>query len=119
MCSPLAYSVPHEAEVVFHRGILENPLMQHLPTCLTELSRLVHFEGNALPSIPVNWRWAESISALKALEATMLNYLLTSKYEIPPVEVTINTYVFFVFQELLNDDNGGVPTKRQKFNYSI
>lgn len=93
MCSPSAYSVPQEAEAVFQQGILENPLMQYLPASLKELSRLVRFEGNALPSIPVNWRWAESISALKALEATMLNYLLTHKYKISPVEVTINTYV--------------------------
>lgn len=93
MCSPIAYSVPQEAEAVFQQGILENPLMQYLPASLKELSRLVRFEGNALPSIPVNWRWAESISALKALEATMLNYLLTRKYKISPVEVTINTYV--------------------------
>ena len=67
--------------------------MQYPPASLKELSRFVRFEGNALPSIPVNWRWAESISALKALEATMLNYLLTLKYKISPVEVTINTYV--------------------------
>lgn len=87
------YSVPKEAAAVFQHGILENPLMQHLPASLKELSHLVRFEGNALPSIPFNWRWAESISALKALEATMLNGLLTRKYNIPPVEVTINTYV--------------------------
>lgn len=93
MCSPSAYSVPREAEALFQQGILENPLMQYLPASLKELSRFVRFEGNALPSIPVNWRWAESISALKALEATMLNYLLILKYKISPVEVTINTYV--------------------------
>ena len=94
MCSSSAYSVPQEAEAVFQQGILENPLMHNLPASLKELSKLVHFEGNALPSIPVNWRWAESISALKALEATMLNYLLTLKYKISPIEVTINTYGF-------------------------
>lgn len=93
MCSPSAYSVPQEAEAVFQQGILDNPLMQNLPSSLKELSQLVCFEGNALPSIPMNWRWAESISALKALEATMLNYLLVCKYKISPVEVTINTYV--------------------------
>lgn len=96
MFSPSAYCVPQKAEAVFQQGILENPLMQNLPSSLKELSRLVHFEGNALPSIPVNWRWAESISALKALEATMLNYLLTRKYKISPVEVTINTYVLVI-----------------------
>ena len=94
MFSPSSYSVPQEAEVVFRQGILDNPLMQLLPEALQEMSNSVHFEGNALPTIPVNWRWAESISALKAFEATMLNYLLTRKYGISPVEVTINTYAF-------------------------
>lgn len=91
MCSSSGYSVPREAEAIFHKGILENPLMHHLPANLGDLVQFVRFEGNALPSIPVNWRWAESISALKALEATMLNRLLTCKYGISPVEVTINT----------------------------
>ena len=115
MCSPLAYSVPQQAEAVFHQGILENVLMQHLPASLKDLSRLIHFEGNALPSIPVNWRWAGSISALKALEATMLNYLLTRKYEIPPVEVIINTYVFFFLHIGKHSDNKilGFSTRRQ------
>ena len=84
-------SVPHEAKALFRSGILENPLMSNLPTSLEELGQLVHFEGNELPSVPVNWRWAESISALKAFEATMVNYLLIRKYGISPVEITINT----------------------------
>ena len=84
-------SVPHEAKALFRFGILENPLMSNLPASLEELGQLVHFEGNELPSVPVNWRWAESISALKAFEATMVNYLLIRKYGISPVEITINT----------------------------
>lgn len=91
MSSSVTYSVPGESGILFRQGILENPRMQFLPPELRDLSRLVHFEGNALPSIPVNWRWAESISALKALEATMLNLLLQLKYKILPVEVTIHT----------------------------
>ncbi|MCJ1471141.1 hypothetical protein MMC07_009789 [Pseudocyphellaria aurata] len=111
-----AYSVPREAAAVFQHEILENPLMQHLPVSLKELSHLIRFEGNALPSIPFNWRWAESISALKALEATMLNCLLTRKYKISPVEVTINTdhaSLFIMSPALarLLDENGTVsPT---------
>ena len=91
MCSPQTYSVPREAKILFNQGILENSLMQFLPQDIKELSHLVHFEGNALPSIPVIWRWAESISALKALEATMLNLLILRKYRSLPVEVAINT----------------------------
>ncbi|KAI0446134.1 CoA-transferase family III domain-containing protein [Xylaria telfairii] len=85
------YSVPEEAKSLFQQGILHNPLLRHMPPELHELSRLVHFTGNDSPSIPVNWRWAESISSLKALEATMLNLLVTRKYGVRPVEVTINT----------------------------
>lgn len=85
------YSVPRQAETIFRDEILGNPLMHHLPANLKELSKFIHFEGNELPSIPVNWRWAESISALKAFEATMVNYLLTRKYGIDPVDVKINT----------------------------
>jgi hypothetical protein len=41
--------------------------------------------------MPINWRFAESISALKGLEATILNVLLARKYGIEPQEVVINT----------------------------
>lgn len=91
-----AYSVPRESKKVFVEGILNNPLIRGLPTGLIDSAQLIHFEGNELPSIPVNWRWAESIAALKAFEATMINHLLTRKYKILPVEVTINTYVIYL-----------------------
>lgn len=93
MRSQSTYSVPRESQELFHHGILENPLMKWLPEDIHKMSKYVHFEGADLPMIPVNWRWAESISALKAFEATMLNCLLTRKYGISPVEVTINTCV--------------------------
>ncbi|KAL8789895.1 MAG: hypothetical protein Q9195_006605 [Heterodermia aff. obscurata] len=100
MSSTLTYSVPQESKKLFIEGILKNPLIQSLlPTELIDSAQLIHFEGNQLPSIPINWRWAESIAALKAFEAAMLNYLLTRKYNIPPVEVTINTYVYFSCSE--------------------
>lgn len=89
--TPAEYSIPREAGDVFHRGILENPLLPDLPSGLKDMSKLVRFEGSALPSIPINWRLAESISALKAFEATMVNCILQHKYGVEPVEVTINT----------------------------
>ncbi|KAI1418338.1 CoA-transferase family III [Hypoxylon sp. FL1857] len=84
-------TVPKQAEFVFMREILENPLMPNLPPELAEIAKFVSFEGNAKPSIPVNWRLAESISALKAFEATFLNYLAHRKYGIRPRNVSINT----------------------------
>ncbi|KAI9730902.1 MAG: hypothetical protein M1834_005620 [Cirrosporium novae-zelandiae] len=90
--SPPPYSVPQEAASLFHDGILKNLLMANvLPPHLQELGKLVRFKGNALPSIPINWRLAESISALKALEATMVNWILERKYRREPVEVVIDT----------------------------
>ncbi|KAI1482857.1 CoA-transferase family III [Daldinia eschscholtzii] len=76
----IGYSVPQEAQRVFQDGILNNPLMKDLPQELYSLSQAVQFEGSAKPNIPINWRFAESISAMKAFEATMLNYLITKKY---------------------------------------
>lgn len=87
------YSVPDEAGLLLQHGILSNPLIaKHLPLGAVEASRTISFEGSATPSIPINWRFAESISALKGLEATVLNVLLQKKYKIVPVKVNINTY---------------------------
>lgn len=87
------YSVPHEAMTLLQDGILKNPHLANLPAELNGLSKKIHFKGNDKPSIPINWRFAESISALKGLEATFINLLLTRKYKTEPVDVTINTYV--------------------------
>ncbi|KAI0132401.1 CoA-transferase family III domain-containing protein [Xylariales sp. AK1849] len=91
MGSKPPYSVPCEARLVFEQGILNNPLVRDLPNGFEELSRLVIFEGHGFPRIPFCWRWAESISALKAFEATMLNSLMGRKYGVSPSEVIINT----------------------------
>lgn len=92
MASP-AYSVPQETQRVFQNGILNNPLLSTLSPELKDLAVNVSFEGSDNPSIPINWRLAESISALKALEATVLNYLLVRKYGIASAKVKINTSV--------------------------
>ena len=71
------YSVPAEARRVLEKGILENPLIQpHLPQGAVEAAQHVTFDGSHEPSLPVNWRFAESISALKAYEATVLSVLM-------------------------------------------
>ncbi|KAI0106555.1 CoA-transferase family III [Hypoxylon sp. NC0597] len=96
------YSVPQQAQNVFEEGILKNPLMKNLPPELRSLSKNVQFEGSSRPNIPINWRFAESISALKAFEATMLNYLITRKYKIEPADITINTdHASLFFMSLL------------------
>lgn len=91
MGSRIQYSVPQEASRVFCEGILNNPLVGPLSPELLALCKRIRFEGSDLPSVPVNWRFAESISALKAYEALLLMQLLSKKYGLSNAEVTINT----------------------------
>lgn len=86
------YSVPQEARLLLEKGILSNPPVEkNLPPSALEASRAVSFKGSDTPSIPINWRFAESISSLKGLEATVLNVLLQRKYGIEQVKISINT----------------------------
>ncbi|KIX06703.1 uncharacterized protein Z518_04679 [Rhinocladiella mackenziei CBS 650.93] len=85
------YSVPEEAEKVLTNGIFNNPLVQKfLPPETKECSNIA-FEGSPDPSIPINWRFAESVSALKGYEAAVLSVLLRRKYGINPPQIRINT----------------------------
>jgi hypothetical protein len=90
----LAYfsRIGFDLQQVFVGGILHNTLLPVLPKEVVEYAKCVQLQGNASPSVPVNWRWTESISALKALEATIANRLLVKKSMIEPAEVLINTY---------------------------
>jgi hypothetical protein len=85
------YSVPREAQNLFEEEILKNPLIPSLPSEISDAAKLVHITGNASPSIPINWRFAESVSALKAFEASMLNVLRAKKYGAKFSEVNIDT----------------------------
>ncbi|KAK5112725.1 hypothetical protein LTR62_003823 [Meristemomyces frigidus] len=85
------YSVPAEASKILHAGILKNPLLPSLPKELHTATQHLHFTGATLPSLPLNWRFAESISALKAFEACMLNVLRKRKYSVPFSKVELNT----------------------------
>ena len=90
--SPEVYSVPRETQQLLNKGIITNPLIaKNLPIETQEFAKKVHYVGSGLPSIPINWRFAESIASLKGLEATLLNVLLVKKYGIEPQEVVINT----------------------------
>jgi hypothetical protein len=86
------YSITRETQDVFNKGILHNPLIAPtLPSDIADCAKLVRFEGSDRPSIPINWRFAESIAALKGLEAAMVNVLLKKKYNTEPQEAVINT----------------------------
>lgn len=86
------YSVPEQAKQLFNKGILENPLIaSDLPAGAAAAASKISFTGSDLPGIPINWRFAESISALNALEATLINVLLRRKYGLEPVSINIDT----------------------------
>jgi hypothetical protein len=59
---------------------------------LKETTRKVQFTGTDLPSIPINWRFAESAAALKALGAGVIGALLKKKYGVDAPTTEINTY---------------------------
>lgn len=87
-----SYSVTQTTNRIFHDGILNNPLIApNLPKEIDECAKTVQFVGKDKPSIPINWRFAESISALKGLEAAMINVLLKRKYNIEAQKAVINT----------------------------
>jgi hypothetical protein len=87
-----SYSVPEEAAKVFHNGILNHRLTKpHLLPGLEKYSGSVTFEGSSLPVFPVNWRFAESVASLKALEASYINAILDKVHGIDVQDVVINT----------------------------
>ena len=85
------YSVQEETSRIFQNEILNNALIPSLPPEIGEAGKLVQFTGNDRPSIPINWRFAESVSSMKAFEASMLNVLRARKYGSNFAEVKINT----------------------------
>lgn len=98
------YSVPKETAKVLTNAILSNPLItKDLPLGITEAASHVSFTGSESPSLPVPYRFAEAVSALKALEATLLNILINQKYGVPIQDVTINTdhATLFIMSTLL------------------
>lgn len=85
------YSVPHEAKQLLDKELLNNSRIPTLPKEIHDAAKHITFTGNNLPSIPINWRFAESAAALKAFEACMLNVLRSKKYGVEFDDVTIDT----------------------------
>ncbi|KAL6230139.1 hypothetical protein BDW75DRAFT_248920 [Aspergillus navahoensis] len=109
--SAAEYSVPEAARSLLHQGILQNPLLQkNIPQDAAALAEFVSYSGSQKPSIPINWRFAESISALKGLEALWVNALLGAKYAQAPVQVEINTdhaslfFMSVILQDVVDQD---------------
>lgn len=89
---PKQYSVPDEAQKVLDEGILSNPKVASLlPAGTADFASKIKFTGNAAPSIPINWRFAESAASLKGLEACVVAQLVKRKYGVDLSGATINT----------------------------
>jgi len=91
------YSVPEATQRVLVQGIFQNPRLKHnIPEGAAEIAaKNVKFLGNSQPSVPVNWRFAESVSALKGYEASVLSLLIQKKYNVEVGEIRIDTYVHY------------------------
>ncbi|KAH7323210.1 CoA-transferase family III domain-containing protein [Stachybotrys elegans] len=89
----VSYSVPEEARRVLDTGILKNPRLAHnIPDGAAEIAlKRVKFVGNDQPSVPISWRFSESISALKGYEASVLSLLIQKKYKVDPGDILIDT----------------------------
>ncbi len=105
------YSVPVETMKVFQQGIINNLLLKNLHKELNSVSNLVKYQGSDFPKVPINWPFCESISALKGLEASMINILNKKMYNVQPQTVVIDVdhanlvymsvYVIFVKRFIL------------------
>lgn len=89
--STAAYSIPSETRRLLIDGILNNKLHSSLPTDIEDAANSIEFIGTDLPIIPINWRFAESISSLKGFQAAMLNVLVKRKYGVDYQKIIINT----------------------------
>ncbi|KAG4272722.1 hypothetical protein FPRO04_10238 [Fusarium proliferatum] len=87
----LSYSVPAESRAILLESLIGNSLHSSLPAEAKEFAHHVQFEGSSLPCLPINWRFAESAASLKALEAVLINVLISRKYGQGPFPVTIDT----------------------------
>ncbi len=75
--TPETYSVPFQTRKLLDEGIFRNPwTSKSLPPETEEFGAKVKYVGSDAPSMPINWRFVESITTLKGLEATLLNVLL-------------------------------------------
>jgi hypothetical protein len=87
-----SYSVPLEAATLLQKGVVDNPLLtKQTPSDLAQYAAKVRYEGSSSPCIPINWRFAESVAALKGFEAAMVIALVKKKYDVDIEEVLINT----------------------------
>lgn len=87
-----SYSIQQESKQILTAALLENPKIRNdIPPEALDFAARIAFKGSLLPSLAINWRFAESAAALKALEACVLSALIKRKYRIELKGAEINT----------------------------
>ncbi|OQV04353.1 hypothetical protein CLAIMM_09249 [Cladophialophora immunda] len=87
-----SYSTPAESKRLLTEALLENPkIAKDVPKEAREFASRITFKGSNLPSIPINWRFAESAASLKAFEACIIYALVRRKYGVELAGAEINT----------------------------
>ncbi|KAF5337984.1 hypothetical protein D9758_014322 [Tetrapyrgos nigripes] len=115
-----SYSVPAEAKKLLENELINNELHSSAPPEIHDAYKYIEFKGTDFPSIPINWRFAESIAALRGFEGAMLNVLLRKKYGISYQRVIVNTdHAPLIFMELgfseVNPDTEKLTARDPKF----
>lgn len=88
------YSVPAETRKILDQEILHNDLHKDLPQGILDAAARIKFVGSVSPSVPINWRLAESVASLKGFEGAILSVLLKQKYGVEYPEIVIDTYAW-------------------------
>jgi crotonobetainyl-CoA:carnitine CoA-transferase CaiB-like acyl-CoA transferase len=101
---PTNYNLIDETHELVKTRILKNPLIsKSLPVNASAYASKIHFIGHTEPAIPIPWRFAESVVALKALEAIMIGGLLKQRYgiEAQKVEINVDHAQLFIMSAML------------------
>ncbi|KAI9307505.1 putative L-carnitine dehydratase [Cunninghamella echinulata] len=85
------YNLQEECMNLFHSSIINNDKVTYSSDLKQLASTKLRFEGSQQPGIPINWRFAESISVLKAFEGLSILDLVQKKYNTTIDNITINT----------------------------
>jgi hypothetical protein len=75
----------------FLEEIICNPKHRGLPTLVNDLANNVVFEGNDVPSMPMNWRFAEAEGS--GGNPRKYAHTIEKKYAVETDTVLINTFV--------------------------
>lgn len=86
-----SYSVLSESRKLLLHALLDHPkIKKDIPHEAIKFASHIVFHGADLPSIAINWRFAESVASLKALEACMISTLVKRKYDVELSGAQIN-----------------------------